>query len=175
MEQSWDEQFTALYITQFPQLYRLAYRWLGSRERAEDVVQTAFTIMKMEQETMVSHPKPEAWLAATLVNLLKNEQRRMANRELSLEALTEERENGGPPLQIASPPPDPGIREILPGGLSEEDRQVLIWRFEEGLSYREIADRLGISEGGSRNRLSRALQKCRDLMGEGGLSHLSHI
>lgn len=116
MEQSWDERFTALYIAQHPQLYRLAYRWLGSRERAEDMVQTAFTIMKMEQENLVSHPRPEAWLAATLVNLLKNEQRRMANQELSLEALTEERENGGPPLQIAAPPPDPGLREILPGG-----------------------------------------------------------
>ena len=49
----------------------------------------------------------------------------------------------------------------MPAQLSEEDKQLLIWRFEKQLSYREISGRLGISEAGCRSRVSRAVARCR--------------
>lgn len=58
------------------------------------------------------------------------------------------------------------FEDLLPSRLPPEDRQVLIWRFDQQLSYREISLRLGISEPGCRSRVSRALERCRRLMKE---------
>lgn len=49
----------------------------------------------------------------------------------------------------------PPLAESLPRRLSPQDREVLLWRFEQGLDYDEIAERLGISETGCRSRVSR--------------------
>ena len=51
------------------------------------------------------------------------------------------------------------LDEILPLHIPAEDRQVLIWRYEQQLSYRDIAMRLGISESASRMRVHRILKK----------------
>ena len=60
--------------------------------------------------------------------------------------------------------PDLPFRESLPDGLSEEEQQLLSWRYELELDHREIARRLGISPVACRARLSRLLKKCRALM-----------
>ena len=58
----------------------------------------------------------------------------------------------------------PGVIDTpMNGDLSREDREILIWRFEEDLSYGELADRLGISETGCRSRVFRAVKRCRAL------------
>lgn len=54
----------------------------------------------------------------------------------------------------------------LPKQLSKEDREILILRFEQRLSYAEIGDRLGISEGACRSRLHRALQRCKRFLND---------
>lgn len=50
---------------------------------------------------------------------------------------------------------------LLPKQLSREEREILVWRFEQQMEYREIADRLGISEVGCRSRVSKAIAHCR--------------
>ena len=55
------------------------------------------------------------------------------------------------------------LAETLPRQLSPQDREVLLWRFEQGLDYDEIANLLGISEAGGRSRVSRAVRRCRAL------------
>lgn len=67
-------------------------------------------------------------------------------------------------FSAASPEPEQKIEDLLPAGLSAQDRQVLIWRFENQMSYQELARRLGLSEAGCRSRVARAVGKCRQLM-----------
>ena len=86
-----------------------------------------------------------------LKNLIFNERRRSESHpEVPLESVIESLSVNDPemPLELA-----------LPKQLSKEDREILILRFEQRLSYAEIGDRLGISEGACRSRLHRALQR----------------
>lgn len=43
--------------------------------------------------------------------------------------------------------------------LSESDRQMFEWRYGAGLSYREIAQRMGLNEEAARKRVTRALSR----------------
>jgi RNA polymerase sigma-70 factor (ECF subfamily) len=52
------------------------------------------------------------------------------------------------------------------GRFSERDREVLVVRYLEHLSTREIAAVLGMEEAGVKTRQLRALQRLRDLLGD---------
>lgn len=154
MAGKFDEWLSALYEKEHKRLCRVAYRLTGDQEIAKELVQDTFLWAFLQGEEFMIHPKPEAWLTKTLTNLVKNENRRLSSTEVSLETQ----------YNTSAPEADRGILEILPEKLQKEDRQVLIWKFEEGLDYREIAGRLGISESGGRSRVFRALEKCRKLL-----------
>ena len=156
MERNWDDWFTALYHEKYDKLYRVAYHLTGSVETGEELVQEAFLLAFIRGGKFWNHPVPEAWLMQTVNNLARNENRRFSSKEISLETQ----------FQLAAPETDPGIGELLPSRLPEKDREILIWRFEEQLDYREIADRLGISETACRSRVFRALERCRELLKE---------
>lgn len=156
MARDWNEWFDALYQKEYDRLYGVAYRMTGNTETAHELTQDAFLWAWLHREKLLNHPKPGGWLMKTLTNLVKNENRRFSSRELSLEDQ----------FQLPAPEVDRGIGEVLPIQLPEEDRRILVWRFEEGLDYREIANRLGISETGCRSRVFRAVEKCRKLLQE---------
>ena len=154
MAQSWKDRIAALYRQSYLRLYRVAYRLTGSMETAAELTQDTFLWALLHGEELMTHPKPEAWLMRTLTNLVKNENRRLSSTEVSLEAL----------FHMPAPEAKRGLTELLPTKLPQEDREVLIWRFEQELEYKEIANRLGISETGSRSRVFRALERCRKLL-----------
>jgi RNA polymerase sigma-70 factor (ECF subfamily) len=56
------------------------------------------------------------------------------------------------------------FEEILPQGLTTEERQLLIWHFREQLAYDEIAERLHISVLACRTRVFRAKEHCKALL-----------
>ena len=151
MGNRYPDNLTALYRSQFRRLYVLAYRLVKQRERAEDLVQDVFCLALCRQEELVRHPNPTV---CTLKNLAANELRLAENR-LTLpmeEALLAAAEDGQT------------LEELLPVRLSAQDRQALLWRMEDQLSYTEMARRLGISETGCRSRVARAVARCRLLL-----------
>lgn len=154
MIEEWDDFIVPLYRQEYDKMFRVAYRLCGSAETAKDLIQDTFLLALFHVKELTEHPKPAAWLMITLTNLIKNENRRMENRNLSIDTLFH--------LPASAPPTK--LDELLPISLSPQDRQVLIWRFEQQLDYREIANRLGISEAGCRSRISRAVAKCRRLI-----------
>ena len=154
MGNRYPDNLTALYRSQFRRLYVLAYRLVKQRERAEDLVQDVFCLALCRQEELVRHPNPTGWLVCTLKNLAANELRLAENR-LTLpleEALLASAEDGQT------------LEELLPVRLSAQDRQALLWRMEDQLSYDEMARRLDISETGCRSRVARAVARCRLLL-----------
>ena len=60
-----------------------------------------------------------------------------------------------------TPPPSLGLAEVLPVQLSPRDREILLLFYEEGLSYQEIAQRLGVPVSTCGTWLSRARKHCR--------------
>lgn len=157
MAERLDEWITALYEKEHKRLYRVAYRLTGNQETAKELVQDTFLWAFLQGEELMTHPKPEAWLTRTLTNLVKNENRRLSSTEASLETQ----------YNTPAPEADRGILEMLPAKLPKKEQQVLIWHFEEGLDYREIANCLGISESGGRSRVFRAVEKCRKVLENG--------
>lgn len=147
-----DEFLCALYQGHYEKMIKIAYRSIGDMESAQDLVQQTFLWALLKREEFSSHPSPEGWLVITLRNLMRNEQRKLTNHpQVSLDTVLElqDREHPSP------------LEHILPKELLPEERQILIWRFEQQMSYREMADRLGISESGCRSRVHRALASCR--------------
>ena len=52
----------------------------------------------------------------------------------------------------------------LPTGLSEQDKELILLRIDKKLSFDEIAEYYGITNDACRQRLSRAIRKCRSLL-----------
>ena len=155
MRQNWNAFLSTLYTEEYQKLYRSAYRMTGSPETAQDLVQDTFVLAYLHQDELSVHPAPQAWLMLTLRNLTKNEQRKyLAHSAVPLETVAE----------LAAPDREEPIEELLPAELSAQDRQVLLWRFEYQMDYREMADRLGISESGCRGCVFRAIARYRKLL-----------
>lgn len=149
IEQWFDEQ----YRRHAKKLIGTAYRILGNREAAEDVVQNVFLVMLAQQETVSRLDQPSFWIYKTLRNQIGNEMKRQKYRQA--ERLDEA-------LDIASYDECfPDLRSQLPPGLSEADQEILSLCYEEQLSYAEIAERLGISALAAGARLSRARARCK--------------
>ena len=154
MARSSEDFIAGLYRALYEKLFRIAYRMLGDTEQAGDAVQDVFLQVVLHRSKLMEHANPEGWLVITLKNNIYNERRRSkAHPIVPLDDLA----------PVAETEPETSLEELLPQKLPQADRDILIWRFEQDLDYREIADRLGISEGNSRIRVHRAISRCRKL------------
>lgn len=147
-----DTFLQSLYEKYYEKMIRFSYRLVGTVESAQDLVQETFLLALYNQNKLSNHPNPEGWLMKTLKNLILNEQRRVQNHiEIPLDAV----------VNMLSKAQDLPLESVLPKQLSKEEREILIWRFERQMDYREIAERLGISEAGCRSRVFRAIAHCK--------------
>lgn len=150
-----DRFLTELFRKEYPDLAKKAYRLTGSVEAAEDLIQEVFLLATIRYTKLREHPSPRAWLSVTLYHLAGNYWRLAENiREVPLESVL-----ALPAGELITP-----LSESLPQGLTEEERQILIWRFEARLDYQDISSLLGVPEGACRMRVSRAVKKCAKLM-----------
>lgn len=133
---------------------QLSIRRIGDRDIALDLVQETFLIACCKADTVCTHVKPAAWLYQTLSNLTKQESEKF-KREIHWDDF--ERISGSEDL-------DPSMELYIPDSLSDSDRELLLLRFRDELSHREIAQRRGISEPACRKQLSRAVQRCREAL-----------
>ena len=134
-----------------------AYQITAERELARDIVQEAFVKLHQAGAT-VKTPKP--WLYRTVHNLSINASKRRS-KETSLEAsanTSAERasdcENGlacVPATEQSLPSEELehnemiGLARLMLSQLDERSRSVVHLKFLDGLSYKEIAERVGIS------------------------------
>lgn len=139
--------FDEVYLGNYARIKNIALRALGSEAVAEDLAQETFLVFLYRIEEMKRHPNPAGWLVLTVKNQIRNELKRASTQlEVPLEH----------ELAVPGRSPDSPLAELLPAGLTADERQVLIWYFDDQLSYQQIAARLSISEGACRNRVYRA-------------------
>ena len=145
-----EELFTAL---ESP-LLGYALRYAGSRAAAEDVVSEAF--MKLHEQ-FASVEKPRPWLYRTVHNLALN-LRRNDKKNLPLESdSNSENENSSSVHELADTalPPDAemlrlegiGLVRISLNALDARSRELVKLKFNDELSYKEIAARTGLTTG----------------------------
>ncbi len=157
MPQNGNSFIESLYLREYASLLKTAYRLTQDKILAENVVHETFVLAILHQKDLVSHPKPGAWLCQSLHNLIQNEQRAASRENIPL----------GEIIDVPAEKPPLSLTELLPSELTPEERDLLIWHFEQQMSYKEMAERLNISEAACRKRISRALASCKRLLDDG--------
>lgn len=148
-----------------PRLFGLAYRMLGSRAEAEDVVQEAY--VRWHQAGEASIRNAEAWLVTTATRLAIDRLRALkVEREAYVGPWLPEPLIGTPP-----PPPDRDVELssdlsiaflVLLERLAPEERAAFLLHDVFDCGYTEIASLLGKTEAASRQIVHRARGRVRD-------------
>ncbi len=150
-------------------VYSAALRMVRDAHLAEDVTQGVFLALSRSAGQLTDRPVLSGWLHRTTQNLAANtvrsEVRRHA-REQEAAAMND----------LLSNEPDTAWEEIAPhldavlGELSEPDRDALLLRYFERKSAREMAQTLGTTEEAAQKRVSRAVERLRELLAKRGVT-----
>lgn len=148
-------------------VYTLCHRWMGDPVVAEEVAQDVFLALFRSLGNFRGDAQLSTWVYRVVVNHCKN--RRLYRRRRQLdhhEPLEGEPREDGAERQIADEGPGTDaplhasqaevlLQEAL-DHLDEEQRQILVLREVQDLSYEEIADILELPRGTVKSRLHRA-------------------
>jgi RNA polymerase sigma-70 factor (ECF subfamily) len=146
-----------------PRLFGLAYRMLGSRAEAEDILQEAW--LRWQQADRGRIENPDAWLVTATTRLAIDRLRRLK---------TERAAYVGPwlpePLASVAPPPDRGVDLAadlsiafltLLERLAPDERAAFLLHEAFDVGYPQIAQVLGRSEAACRQIVHRARDRVR--------------
>ena len=149
------------YREQFRLVYHYVYRRVGNRQEAEDLTSSIFlkAVRSLQQERGVQSMR--SWLLRVAHTTIIDYWRARARAtSTSLEALQEAGWEG--PAEGDLYEEDGGleerVRRVLQA-LSRRERAILTYRFLYGLSTRETAGRMGLSEGNVKTLQYRALKR----------------
>ncbi len=154
------ESLGRLYGRYYQSMAWVAYSILFDREQAHDIAQETFAVVCRK---LVHLKKPErfsGWLATIC-------------RNLAIDTLRRRKGNGVPLEQIDEPvAPDRGdegesVRQAI-ACLPEMDREIVVLRYFDEMSYEQLQRVLGISIHAVKGRLFRAKQRLRAHMNNNG-------
>lgn len=149
-----------------PRLRRYAIALAGDVSTADDLVQDCMERAWKNRSAMKDERALFAWLRTILHNANIDRvrlRRRRPEEAESLDAVTDTLSNGAAADELAL------SRDFLRAmnRLTIEHRQVLLLIGLESLSYREVADELGVPIGTVMSRLARARERLRALLEDG--------
>jgi RNA polymerase sigma-70 factor, ECF subfamily len=161
------QTFQSFYRENLGPIYRYVYRRVGNREETEDLTSQIFMKAIRSIDYTRSPQSTRDFLfqiARTTIADYWRVHYRLSMR--SLEVLLETgwevpAENEDEPLELSSSTAD--YVQCILRALPDRDREVLTCRFLLGLSIRETAVRMGLSEGNVKTSQFRALKHAADL------------
>lgn len=131
-------------------LWRTAWMLTGDRHRAEDLVQTALASAWPKFDKVDNF---EAYVRRVMVNTFTSWWRRKWNGEFPTEGAGDDQVHHDHDIDV-------DLMAAL-GELPRGQRTVVVLRYFEGLTEREVAERMGISPGTVKSQCSRALHTLR--------------
>lgn len=137
-----------------------------SQDAAEDLVQEAFVRVWERRRQLRPQASPRAYLYRVLRNLIIDEYRRRRLRD-RFSALTGGSERSEAPSAVAVLEADElaGAARRAIAALPERRRDVFVLAHLHGLSYKEVAETLGITPRTVANHMSLALAQLREALG----------
>jgi RNA polymerase sigma-70 factor (ECF subfamily) len=153
------EAFDELYTRYRSPLYGFFRRRLSSELRAEDLAQETFLVVIRGAERYQPRALVRTYLYAIALNLLMSERRKQAHDGPDLDSIAE-------PATLASAERDLWVRQGLQK-LDETEREILMLREYEQLSYSDIAELLRLPLNTVRSRLFRARMALREHLAPG--------
>ncbi len=176
------DAFEELVISNQKRVYNLALKLTGSEQDALDISQEVFIKAYTNLESFRKESRFSVWLYRMTYNAcvdLLRKNGRFQTVSLSAESDDESYEIEIPDGRL-TPEGELERKELqreIDEGLSrlpEEHRRILVMREVSGMSYREIADTIGISEGTVKSRISRARQGLVKILVERGTFPISY-
>lgn len=150
-------------------IYNFAFRFLKNAEAAEDATQEVFVKMLKHANQFHGDAKLSTWLFSITANWCRDYLRKADNKSkesedvlLSLPTPVEL----SPDRNLEKRQSEERVRRAL-GSLTAEQREAILLSRYQGLSYAEIAQIAGCSEGAVKTRVFRAMETLKKvLMGD---------
>ncbi|HWB05693.1 MAG TPA: sigma-70 family RNA polymerase sigma factor [Verrucomicrobiales bacterium] len=149
-----------------PMVQGVAWRRTQDRALSEEITQTVFTILARKASGL-RHSELAGWLHRAAFMETRNACRRESRRGEALRELTNQM-SGDSPDDNAWQDIQPHLDEAL-SRLPNDERQLVVMRYFEQRSYREIADTTGKSEEASRKQMQRSLDRLGSLLRRRGI------
>lgn len=154
-------QFNALVDEHSSALFRIAYRMMGDRHEAEDMVQETFRSAWKSREAYCEGIGDRAWLASILRRRIVDRWRRKAPPPTLA---------GDQPMDVGVPAADPlaaDYTDEMQFALSQlppELKETLLLVVVGELTHQEVADLLNVPLGTVLSRVSRARRRLREVL-----------
>ena len=161
-----EDAFRELVRRHLPMVFATARRLLEDTHQAEEVSQSVFQLLASKAGVIDGRAPLAGWLYHATrhqaLHLVRSEGRRR------------QREQRAAAMQVpttASPAEGELIAELEEAltALSSDERDVLVLRFLEDRRLSEVGHELGVSEEAARKRVTRALDRLREIFGRRGL------
>ncbi len=163
------DAFEQLVVAYREQVFRLALRMCGSEADADEVAQEAFLSAWKALPNFRGESQFSTWLyqltTHAAIDLMRREKRQIAAADIT-------------EVSAADPAPSPQQqaeqseqREIVRDAilqLAPEQREVVVLRFMEELSYEEIGAVLKLPSGTVKSRLNRAKAQLKEILSKSG-------
>lgn len=160
-------QFEGLLRPHLNPLYRLAFRFTGTREDAEDLVQELCARLFPKLEQLLQLERPGPWLARALHNLFVDQARRRARSPVEAAEEVPEAVSADPgPEQLTQAQLTAEAIQAALARLPAEQRAVIAWHDIEGYTLEELAESRDLPLGTLKSRLHRARASLRRMLRE---------
>jgi RNA polymerase sigma-70 factor, ECF subfamily len=149
---------------------RFLYRFMGSKERAEDVFQDTFLQIHISVDTFDVTKRFKPWLFTIAANKGRDQHRKKSRRS-ALELSASVGEEDGPAfidlMEVDVPAPsdaldaheqDQTVQQVV-DSLPDLHREILLLAYFQRLSYVQMADQLAIPLGTVKSRLHAAVAR----------------
>ncbi len=162
-------------VTRYTDLvYSAAVRQVESSAVAGDIAQSVFTDLAHKAGALApgcaaaSSPSLAGWLHRATryaaLNHLRDTRRRLTNERQAMEQLLVNSESPANWEQIR-----PALDEAI-DSLGDEDREAVLLRYFKNQDYRAVGQALGISDDAAQKRVSRAVERLREVFAKRGVA-----
>jgi len=159
------DRFEQLVFPHIDHLYRLAFRFTGRREDAEDLVQDLLVKLYGRQQEVETIDKLRPWLAQVLYRLfidqVRQQKRRPSVDESEADCDVFENPEGGPEQLVQQAIVQDRLQQAFTA-LNDDQRALLALHDIEGYTLAELESVLETPIGTLKSRLHRARQKLRE-------------
>jgi RNA polymerase sigma-70 factor (ECF subfamily) len=152
-----DIEFICLEYQEY--LRRFIARRVASREEAEDILQEVFIKIQSNLSNLRDETKVAAWIhqiARKQILDFYRSRRAMEMLDENIPATVDEAENQNGEISIC-------VRNMM-GDLPAKYREAIVMTTYEGLSQKQVAQRLGISVSGAKSRVQRSRKMLKKML-----------
>ena len=160
-------------------VFNYAYRMLGNMEEAKELAQEVFVSVFLSIRDLREETKFDSWLKQITLNHCRNRWKFLKRRQyFKTDSIDDpiETEDGevARPIPDCSDPPDvryekKALQEWIRKGLlkmREDQRELIVLRDLQGLSYEEMGTLLNLPEGTVKSKLHRARMDLKEILGK---------